>query len=124
MECLIGAAIYCQFGQNSPDQRSEFEAVASADRDQRIRILGKRVEDEISVGCQGIQTTLGVDDRPQGGRLVFDFTVLEVLDERMASLRLISYVPAPGTGTREKMEALLRAPESIPESLEIASLSP
>jgi hypothetical protein len=63
-------------------------------------------------------------EHPQAGRLVFDFTVLEVLDERMASLRLISYVPAPGTGTREKMEALLRAPESIPESLEIASLSP
>jgi transcriptional regulator with XRE-family HTH domain len=63
-------------------------------------------------------------EHPQAGRLVFDFTVLEVLDERMASLRLISYVPAPGTGTREKMEALLRAPESIPESLEIGSLSP
>jgi transcriptional regulator with XRE-family HTH domain len=63
-------------------------------------------------------------EHPQAGRLVFDFTVLEVLDERMASLRLISYVPAPGTGTREKMQALLRAPESIPESLEIASLSP
>jgi transcriptional regulator with XRE-family HTH domain len=46
-------------------------------------------------------------DHPEAGRLVFDFTVLEVLDERMASLRLITYVPAPGTGTREKMEALL-----------------
>ena len=46
-------------------------------------------------------------EHPEAGRLVFDFTVLEVLDERMASLRLITYVPAPGTGTREKMETLL-----------------
>ena len=38
---------------------------------------------------------------------MFDYTVLEVLDERMSSLRLITYVPAPGTGTREKMEKLL-----------------
>ncbi len=34
------------------------------------------------------------------GRLVFDFTVLEVVDEHLASLGLITYVPAPGTGTR------------------------
>jgi transcriptional regulator with XRE-family HTH domain len=60
-------------------------------------------------------------DHPEAGRLVFDYTVLEVLDERMASLRLITYVPAPGTGTREKMEKLLGAPESIPASLEEAS---
>jgi transcriptional regulator with XRE-family HTH domain len=46
-------------------------------------------------------------EHPEAGRLVFDFTVLEILDERMASLRLITYVPAPGTGTREKMEQLL-----------------
>lgn len=32
---------------------------------------------------------------------------LEVLDERMASLRLIADVPAPGTGTREMVELLL-----------------
>jgi transcriptional regulator with XRE-family HTH domain len=55
---------------------------------------------------------------PEVGRLVFDFTVLEVLDERMASLRLVTYVPAPGTGTREKMESLLSAPAPIPISLE------
>jgi transcriptional regulator with XRE-family HTH domain len=55
---------------------------------------------------------------PEAGRLVFDFTVLEVLDERMSSLRLISYVPAPGTGTREKMESLLETPEPVPTALE------
>jgi transcriptional regulator with XRE-family HTH domain len=55
---------------------------------------------------------------PEAGRLVFDYTVLEVLDERMSSLRLISYVPAPGTGTREKMEALLSAPDPMPAALE------
>ena len=32
----------------------------------------------------------------------------------MSSLRLVAYVPAPGTGTREKMEKLLlEAPEPI-----------
>jgi hypothetical protein len=36
----------------------------------------------------------------------------------MASLRLITYVPAPGTGTREKMEALLSEPLPLPVSLE------
>ena len=49
------------------------------------------------------------------GRLVFDYSVLEVLDERMSSLRLIAYVPAPGTGTREKMHRLLGAPEPVLE---------
>jgi transcriptional regulator with XRE-family HTH domain len=56
-------------------------------------------------------------EHPEAGRLVFDFTVLEVLDERMASLRLITYVPAPGTGTREKMEKLLGALEPVPAAL-------
>ena len=49
---------------------------------------------------------------------MFDYTVLEVLDERMASLRLVAYVPAPGTGTREKMEKLLGASEPLPPELE------
>jgi transcriptional regulator with XRE-family HTH domain len=58
-------------------------------------------------------------EHAEAGRLVFDYTVLEVLDERMASLRLVTYVPAPGTGTREKMEKLLGAAEpSLPVSLE------
>ncbi len=52
-------------------------------------------------------------EHPEAGRLVFDFTVLEVMDERMSSLRLVSYVPAPGTGTREKMEKLLEMPEPL-----------
>jgi transcriptional regulator with XRE-family HTH domain len=52
-------------------------------------------------------------EHPEGGRLVFDYTVLEVQDERMSSLRLVAYVPAPGTGTRERMQKLLEARESL-----------
>jgi transcriptional regulator with XRE-family HTH domain len=52
-------------------------------------------------------------EHPEAGRLVFDYTVLDVLDERMSSLRLVAYVPAPGTGTREKMEELLAVPEPL-----------
>jgi transcriptional regulator with XRE-family HTH domain len=52
-------------------------------------------------------------EHPEAGRLVFDYTVLDVLDERMSSLRLVAYVPAPGTGTREKMEKLLGVPEPL-----------
>jgi transcriptional regulator with XRE-family HTH domain len=55
-------------------------------------------------------------DLPEAGRLVFDYNVLDVLDERMSSLRLIAYVPAPGTGTREKMEKLLAAPDPLVEA--------
>jgi transcriptional regulator with XRE-family HTH domain len=55
-------------------------------------------------------------EHPQAGRLVFDYSVLEVLDERMSSLRLIAYVPAPGTGTREKMEQLLAAADPALEA--------
>ena len=47
-------------------------------------------------------------DHPQAGRLSFDYTVLDVADERFASLQLVSYLPTPETGTREKMERLLR----------------
>jgi len=71
-------------------------------------------ENEIETSQEGVKHY----DHPEAGRLVFDFTVLEVLDERMASLRLITYVPAPGTGTREKMEALLGAPEPTHAALE------
>jgi transcriptional regulator with XRE-family HTH domain len=52
-------------------------------------------------------------EHPEVGRLVFDFSVLEVLDERMSSLRLVAYVPAPGTGTREKMAKLLEVQEPL-----------
>lgn len=69
---------------------------------------------EIAVSHEGIKHY----EHPEFGRLVFDFTVLEVLDERMASLRLVTYVPAPGTGTREKMQALLSSPAPMPASLE------
>jgi transcriptional regulator with XRE-family HTH domain len=69
---------------------------------------------EIEMWNEGIKHYL----HPEAGRLVFDFTVLEVLDERMASLRLVTYVPAPGTGTREKMESLLSSPAPEPVSLE------
>jgi hypothetical protein len=37
-----------------------------------------------------------------------DYTVLDIADDRFASLQLVSYLPTPGTGTREKMERLLR----------------
>jgi transcriptional regulator with XRE-family HTH domain len=69
---------------------------------------------DIEVSQEGVKHY----EHPEAGRLVFDFTVLEVLDERMAPLRLVTYVPAPGTGTREKMEALLSSPAPIPAALE------
>jgi transcriptional regulator with XRE-family HTH domain len=67
-----------------------------------------------------IQEGVKYYEHPEAGRLVFDYSVLDVLDERMSSLRLIAYVPAPGTGTREKMEKLLAAPDPVVE----ASLEP
>jgi MmyB-like transcription regulator ligand binding domain len=36
-------------------------------------------------------------DHPEAGRLSFDYTVLDVADERFASLHLVSYLPTPGT---------------------------
>jgi transcriptional regulator with XRE-family HTH domain len=73
-------------------------------------------ENDIEVFQEGVKHY----EHPEAGRLVFDYSVLEVLDERMASLRLIAYVPAPGTGTREKMEKLLGQTEPLlPESLEV-----
>jgi transcriptional regulator with XRE-family HTH domain len=71
-------------------------------------------EHDIEVWQEGVKHY----EHPEVGRLVFDFTVLEVLDERMAPLRVITYVPAPGTGTREKMEELLGESELIPAELE------
>ena len=47
-------------------------------------------------------------DVPDAGRLTFDYTVLEVAGEAAAGLQLVTYVPAPGTGTEERMAALLR----------------
>jgi transcriptional regulator with XRE-family HTH domain len=66
-------------------------------------------ENEIETAQEGVKHY----EHPEAGRLVFDYSVLEVLDERMSSLRLVAYVPAPGTGTREKMEQLLAVPEPV-----------
>ncbi|HEY8521847.1 MAG TPA: helix-turn-helix transcriptional regulator [Gammaproteobacteria bacterium] len=55
-------------------------------------------------------------DHPHVGRLTFDYTVLALSGERAAGLQMIVYVPAPGTGTREKMERLLeRASDAAEE---------
>ena len=68
---------------------------------------------------EAIQEGVKHYEHPEAGRLVFDYSVLEVLDERMSSLRLVAYVPAPGTGTREKMEKLLAVTEPmLPAALE------
>jgi transcriptional regulator with XRE-family HTH domain len=71
-------------------------------------------ENDIETSQEGVKHY----EHPEAGRLVFDYSVLDVLDERMSSLRLVAYVPAPGTGTREKMEKLLAVPEPLPASLE------
>jgi transcriptional regulator with XRE-family HTH domain len=44
---------------------------------------------------------------PELGRLSFDFSVLELRDERFANLSLVTYVPQPGTGTAEALERAL-----------------
>jgi transcriptional regulator with XRE-family HTH domain len=49
-------------------------------------------------------------DHPQAGRLSFDYTVLDVADERFSSLQLVSYLPTPGTDTERRLQRLLRAP--------------
>jgi transcriptional regulator with XRE-family HTH domain len=60
-------------------------------------------------------------EHPTAGRLVFDYTLMDVLDERLAPVRLVTYVPAPGTGTRKKMQQLLEAAVPVPFSLEAVS---
>jgi transcriptional regulator with XRE-family HTH domain len=49
-------------------------------------------------------------DHPRGGRLSFDYSVLDLRDERFPNLSLVTYAPQPGTGTLEAMERLLAAP--------------
>jgi transcriptional regulator with XRE-family HTH domain len=66
-------------------------------------------ENDIETSQEGVKHY----EHPVAGRLVFDYSVLDVLDERMSSLRLVAYVPAPGTGTREKMQKLLAVPEPV-----------
>jgi transcriptional regulator with XRE-family HTH domain len=71
-------------------------------------------ENDIETSQEGVKHY----EHPEVGRLVFDYSVLDVLDERMSALRLVAYVPAPGTGTRETMERLLGVPEPlVPASL-------
>lgn len=70
---------------------------------------------------QGLEVrTEGVHnyEHPTAGRLVFDYTIMDVLDERLASVRVVTYVPSPGTGTRRKMEELLGAQVTQPFSFE------
>lgn len=57
-----------------------------------------------------------VFDHPQAGRLRFDFSVLELRDERVANLTLVAYAPQPGTGTAAAMERLLAARGGEPRS--------
>lgn len=58
---------------------------------------------DVQLGHDGLKSF----DLPDVGRLTFDFTVLVVTDEHLASLRMVTYVATPGTGTQEKLEALL-----------------
>lgn len=60
---------------------------------------------EVQLSQEGMKTYL----HPEAGSLTFDFTVLDVTDEQFSAAKLVSYVPSPGTGTREKMEELLGA---------------
>jgi hypothetical protein len=53
-------------------------------------------------------------DHPEAGRLTFDYIALEVTDERLAPLRLVTYVSAPGTDTQEKIAGLLQHTASEP----------
>ncbi len=46
-------------------------------------------------------------DHSHAGRLSFDYTVLDLADARPATVQLVTYVPVPGTDTRDKMAALL-----------------
>jgi transcriptional regulator with XRE-family HTH domain len=44
---------------------------------------------------------------PEAGRLVFDYTALDIAGEHSPTTRMITYVPAPDTDTRVKLEAFL-----------------
>jgi transcriptional regulator with XRE-family HTH domain len=56
---------------------------------------------------QVLQDGMKCYDHPEMGRLSFDYTVLDLADERSASLHLVTYLPVPETDTRAKMERLL-----------------
>ena len=44
---------------------------------------------------------------PTGGRLTFDYTVVEISDARFATVQLALYLPSLGTDTRERVARLL-----------------
>lgn len=46
-------------------------------------------------------------EHPEVGRLSFEYTVLNVADQRYAALSLVTYVPMDGTDTRDKIDRLL-----------------
>jgi hypothetical protein len=48
-------------------------------------------------------------DIPGAGRLTFDFSVLDIRDQRFANLSFVTYIPQPRTGTSEAMERLVAA---------------
>jgi transcriptional regulator with XRE-family HTH domain len=60
---------------------------------------------DVQLGKEGVK----IYDHPEAGRLSFDFTVLDVTEEQFAAARLVTYVPVPGSGTRERIEAALGA---------------
>jgi transcriptional regulator with XRE-family HTH domain len=60
------------------------------------------------------QDGVKIFDHPGAGRLTFDFSVLDLRDERFANLSLITYVPQPGTGTLEKMARLVASVCGVP----------
>jgi transcriptional regulator with XRE-family HTH domain len=86
-----------------------FNELVSLLRDRSVEFERWWNENDIETSQEGVKHY----EHPEAGRLVFDYSVLEVLDERMSSLRLVAYVPAPGTGTREKMEQLLAVAEPV-----------
>lgn len=58
---------------------------------------------------------------PRAGLLTFEFNVLDVPGESATAAHLIAYIPAPNTGTRDKMQRLLRA--SAADSSNAAAVS-
>jgi hypothetical protein len=45
-------------------------------------------------------------DHPEVGRLAFEYTLLNVSDERFANLSLVTYLPLAGSDTRTKLDSL------------------
>lgn len=64
-------------------------------------------EHDVQLPSDGVK----VYDHPEAGHLTFDYTLLDVTGEQGKALHLVTYVPSPGTDTKEKMEALLGASE-------------